>query len=229
MTRRPSLKLCGPVPWFLQYRNVLALVRVSSAASSSVRMFDLTHSISSSRFDSRLDYTTTRRRPGTPVCCSVSFMATDDARVPSGRPGGVTDEVEHTFRRGVRTWRELHGLTQTELAQRMEERGHRWHQATVYKVEDGRRPTRLAEAVALAEVLEVPLTHLIGPDAPERVARFELARATQRAKEARREVDRWTVELGQAEAERVALAARYNELAGFTSTVEAVTDDGVEQ
>ncbi len=140
-----------------------------------------------------------------------------------------TDDVEGTFRRGIRTWRELHGWSQTELAERMQDRGFPFHQATVYKLEDGRRPTRLAEAVALAEVLEVPLTHLIGPDAPERVARFELARAAQRVKDAQHEVEQWQAELDQASKERDVLAAKYNELAGFTSTVEEDADDGVEQ
>jgi len=134
----------------------------------------------------------------------------------------TTDDVEGTFRRGVRTWRELHGWSQSELAQRMAERGHPFHQATVYKLEDGQRPTRLAEAVALAEVLEVPLAHLIGPDAPERVARFELARAAQRTKEAQREVEQWQAELDQAVKERDAASERYNELAGFTSATEAL-------
>ena len=127
----------------------------------------------------------------------------------------------------MRTWRELHGWSQTELAERMQDRGHRWHQATVYKVEDGRRPTRLAEAVALADVLDVPLTNLIGPDAPERVARFELARAARRVKEAQGEVEQWQAEVEQAVKERDDLAAKYNELAGFTSTVEDLeVDDG---
>ena len=131
-----------------------------------------------------------------------------------------TGDVEGTFRRGVRTWRELHGWSQTELAQRMGDRGFPFHQATVYKLEDGQRPTRLAEAVALAEVLEVPLTNLIGPDAPERVARFELARAARRVKEAQGEVEQWQAEVEQAVKEREAAAARYNELVGFTDTTE---------
>jgi len=122
-----------------------------------------------------------------------------------------TDDVEGTFRRGVRTWRELHGWSQTELAERMQDRGHSWHQATVYKLEDGRRPTRLAEAVALAEVLEVPLTHLIGPDAPERVARFEVARAARRVKAIKRAREQLDEELHEAERKRAALAARYSE------------------
>jgi len=135
-----------------------------------------------------------------------------------------SDAVEHTFRRGIRTWRELHGWSQTELAERMAARGHRWHQATVFKVEDGRRPVRLTEAVALAAVLDVPLTDLIGPDAPERVARFELASAAQRVKAAQHEVEQWQAELDQASKERDVLAARYNELVGFTSTVDELEE-----
>ncbi len=53
--------------------------------------------------------------------------------------------VDEAFRTSARAYREVAGWSQAELANRMQERGHPWHQATVYKVEDGRRPVRLAE------------------------------------------------------------------------------------
>lgn len=37
-----------------------------------------------------------------------------------------------------------------------------WHQTTVAKVESGERDVKLAEAVALAEIIGVPLSDLIG-------------------------------------------------------------------
>lgn len=145
-------------------------------------------------------------------------MADDD-----GGPSSA-EAVEATFRRGVRTWREIHGMSQAELAAKMSERGFPFHQATVYNLEVGRRPTRLSEAVTLAEVLKVPLTHLLGPEAPERVARFELARAATRVKELERDADHLQGELQQAREERDVLAKRYNELLGLTPVSELVKD-----
>jgi len=43
----------------------------------------------------------------------------------------------------------------------MQARGHRFHQATIYKVESGTRRVSVGEAAALAEVLDVPLTSML--------------------------------------------------------------------
>lgn len=59
----------------------------------------------------------------------------------------------------LRTEREL---TQAQLGQLMRERGWKWVQATVWNMEQGTRPIRLAEAIDLATVLSVPLAELIG-------------------------------------------------------------------
>ncbi|NKY08980.1 helix-turn-helix domain-containing protein [Cellulomonas hominis] len=50
--------------------------------------------------------------------------------------------------------------SQQAIADAMRERGWKWSQATVWSVEKGDRPLRLAEAVELAEVLKVPVTQL---------------------------------------------------------------------
>jgi len=52
-------------------------------------------------------------------------------------------------------------VSQTELAQRMRERGHKWTQPTVVAVEKGERPLRMAEAIDAAEILGVDLYDLV--------------------------------------------------------------------
>src|SRR5688500_1134787 len=44
-------------------------------------------------------------------------------------------------------------MPQSELAKAMRERGYKWSQATVWSVEKGERPLRLAEAETLSEIL----------------------------------------------------------------------------
>ena len=46
--------------------------------------------------------------------------------------------------------------SQQSVADAMRERGWKWSQATVWSVEKGERPLRLAEAEALAQVLKAP-------------------------------------------------------------------------
>lgn len=61
----------------------------------------------------------------------------------------------------VRNLREQADLTQTEVAALMHEQGFPWYQATVYKVEAGRRKLPGSEVRALANVLEVEPSALI--------------------------------------------------------------------
>ncbi|MFC9559921.1 helix-turn-helix domain-containing protein [Agromyces sp. NPDC056965] len=54
--------------------------------------------------------------------------------------------------------------SQKELADEMRERGYKWSQATVWAVEKGNRPLRLAEAAVLAEILRVSVGVLLGDE-----------------------------------------------------------------
>lgn len=65
-------------------------------------------------------------------------------------------EVEQNFATNVREYREQSGLSQEDLAQRMVERGFGFTQATVWKIEQGKRAVRIAEAVALMDALGLP-------------------------------------------------------------------------
>ena len=60
----------------------------------------------------------------------------------------------------MRDRRERLGVSQDVLAQRMAMRGYKWRQATVYAIERGDRRVQLGEAVAVADVLGVPLATL---------------------------------------------------------------------
>jgi transcriptional regulator with XRE-family HTH domain len=76
--------------------------------------------------------------------------------------------VDARFGRRVRAERERRRISQQQLVVRLAEAHHlRWHQTTVAKVENGDRPVRLSEALAIAGVLDVSLADLLDdPDAP---------------------------------------------------------------
>ncbi|RFA14511.1 hypothetical protein B7R22_09835 [Subtercola boreus] len=71
--------------------------------------------------------------------------------------------VDRAFGRNVKRAREDSGLLQTDIASQMTARGHRYHQATVYKVESGQRKIPLGEAVDLADIVQRPLAELLAP------------------------------------------------------------------
>lgn len=70
--------------------------------------------------------------------------------------GAGLAEVEQNFATNVREYREQLGLSQEDLAQRMADRGFGFTQATVWKIEQGKRAVRIAEAVALMDALGLP-------------------------------------------------------------------------
>ncbi len=85
-------------------------------------------------------------------------MDTGSPDVGSPDVGGPVDAdrlgaVDRNFATNLRDYREQLELSQDELAQRMTERGFGFTQATVWKIEQGRRAVRIAEAVALVDAL----------------------------------------------------------------------------
>jgi transcriptional regulator with XRE-family HTH domain len=71
----------------------------------------------------------------------------------------------------VRRLREAAGLTQTELADRLNAGGgFSLHQPGIVRIEAGKRALRLGQAKLLADALNVPLTVLFEVDDPEEVA-----------------------------------------------------------
>lgn len=71
----------------------------------------------------------------------------------------------------IREVRQRSGCSQQAVVDQLATYGVDWHPTTVGKVEAGVRPLRLAEAAALAEVLDVPLDVLVhGEDSKVREA-----------------------------------------------------------
>lgn len=74
----------------------------------------------------------------------------------------------------VRELREARGWSQRALASQMHSRGFNWLQSTAAKVEAADRPVRVDEAVALAELLEVDIGHLVLPSQHPSVERLSV-------------------------------------------------------
>jgi transcriptional regulator with XRE-family HTH domain len=75
--------------------------------------------------------------------------------------GSLIDDI---FGGSLKQWRELRDLTQEAVTAKMVERGFDFHQSTLYKIESGKRRVLLGEGIALAEILDVPLSRLTEPD-----------------------------------------------------------------
>lgn len=75
-----------------------------------------------------------------------------------------TPAIDELVGASVKRWRVLSGLTQEAVTEAMVNRGFDFHQSTLYKIESGKRRVLVGEAVALAEVLGVPLEALVSPD-----------------------------------------------------------------
>jgi len=74
----------------------------------------------------------------------------------------LPDTPEGRLAARVRQYRVERGWSQAELANRMSDLDHGWHQTTVAKTERAERDPRYPELLALAEALAVPLDALLG-------------------------------------------------------------------
>lgn len=87
----------------------------------------------------------------------------------------------------VKDFRLAKGWTQAQLAERMSAEGFSMHQTTVAKLEVKARPTTIEEAAALAIVLGVELTMLIGPPDDRAEQRWKVAELERRLAEIKRD------------------------------------------
>jgi transcriptional regulator with XRE-family HTH domain len=78
---------------------------------------------------------------------------------------------EERFAENLRAMREAFKITQSRLAEVMTERGFRWHQATVYKIESGERQIQLGEAGEIARIFDVSLTDMLKAPAEASIER----------------------------------------------------------
>ena len=63
--------------------------------------------------------------------------------------------IDRNISANLRMYREAGNISQEELAQRMTDRGFGFSQATIWKIENGQRPVKASELVALADSLEI--------------------------------------------------------------------------
>lgn len=71
----------------------------------------------------------------------------------ANRFGPRFDVVDDNLATNLREHREARALSQDDLAQRMNERGFSFSQSTIWKIEQGKRPVKISELVALADAL----------------------------------------------------------------------------
>jgi transcriptional regulator with XRE-family HTH domain len=71
------------------------------------------------------------------------------------------EDSDALFAAAVKKQRELHGWTQAELAEKVEQYGASFLATTIYKIESGKRKVTVAEAIALAHALRVSVNELI--------------------------------------------------------------------
>lgn len=90
---------------------------------------------------------------------TVGYMTESPA--PQDRYG--PEQVASFFATNARTRREELGLSQGEVARRMADAGYKFHQATVYKVEQNQRVVSMVEAFGLARVLGQSVQWLMAP------------------------------------------------------------------
>ena len=75
----------------------------------------------------------------------------------------ATKETQNSrFRKQLRAEREHRGWSQEQLAKLLSRKGFPFHASTIAKIEAGDRSVGIAEAVAVAELFEVPLDSLLG-------------------------------------------------------------------
>ena len=75
--------------------------------------------------------------------------------------------------RRLKEARRLHGLSQEELADRMERLGHIWVRQTVSQVEKAERNLTVDELISVAVAVEASLAYLLSPAAPTNPLRRE--------------------------------------------------------
>lgn len=92
---------------------------------------------------------------------------------PSNRRSGsvvLMANIERKFGAKVRSLRLERGWTQRDLASKMTAAGHPMHQTTVAKLENGTRPTSVAEASSLASIYGISTGSLFGDTTPHDVS-----------------------------------------------------------
>ena len=92
-------------------------------------------------------------------------------------------EDDEPIARNIRRLRELHGMSQADLADALKDRGvPGMHPQTITKIEAGTRAVKLTEGLVLAEVLQVRPEELRRLHEERALIRWRMARNTQATK-----------------------------------------------
>lgn len=148
---------------------------------------------------------------------------------------GSDDLVDRRVSVNARDRRVRLGLSQTEVAERMQESGHRWYAPAVVGLEQGRRRIKLSEAVDLARILGTDLPGLMRAEAADSAeAAAALDRLTHRVEESRaaldvlvravRDVIRRRLELVVAVSDARRLAESYPEMSDMIAEADQLLD-----
>lgn len=78
-------------------------------------------------------------------------------------PEPLVQTADDRFAENFRKRRDLQGLSQADVAEKMTERGFAFHQQTVAKIERGTRRVGIGEAVELANILDLSVDALLIP------------------------------------------------------------------
>ncbi|BBX62797.1 hypothetical protein MSAS_19710 [Mycobacterium saskatchewanense] len=93
--------------------------------------------------------------------------------------------AEGIFAENLRVLRDAAGMSQSQFARAMSDRGFNWQQVTVYKVEKKHRQIQLGEAEAAARILNVPLQQMIRADSETAVQLQRIRLRAWRLRDAR--------------------------------------------
>ena len=130
---------------------------------------------------------------------------------------------EALFSANFSATRKLRSLSQEAVAEAMQERGFDFHQQTVYKIEKRQRKVTLSEAIALAEVLDLPLESLTNPTrSPEEERLFTLLSV---AKSLADVTDELSVTAQRLESIRQAVLGEAKRLSEFAESVPGLASD----
>lgn len=102
-------------------------------------------------------------------------------------PSSAATAADEYFAANVREARERTGMSQSELAKQMADRGWRYYPQTVQRIEAGERKVSVGEGKSLAEILHTTVDRLTWPGTEVSAARL-LDEFTGRAQTAYRQI-----------------------------------------
>jgi transcriptional regulator with XRE-family HTH domain len=107
--------------------------------------------------------------------------------------------LERNLATNVRLYREAAGMSQDQLAQAMAHFGFGFSQATIWKIEQGKRPIRYAEAIALHNAMGVPAGRDIAAEPSVATALLELDAANRHVTACRKHLKQAAVDYLEAQ------------------------------